>query len=266
MIILLSPSKSQNFQSDEYSYTTSSLSEFSEKTAALAPILQNKSVTDIAQLMQISPVLAQLNHDRFQNWTPDFVEHEMIDELHTTKPALAAFTGAVYQQLNLATFSTMDFDYAQKKLRILSGFYGVVRPLDLIKPYRLEMGTRIPFSIGKDSYKNLYDYWRDDITAYFDELSVTDGPIINLASQEYANVIDRTDFEGEIIDIAFKVMENRTLSTVAIYAKQARGAMADLLIRHRVRSVDDVKKMKPRSFAYSAPHSTQTHLVFILRK
>ena len=222
MIVLLSPAKSLDYESPLLS-KRSTKPRFIENSAELISQLRKLSVGDVGHLMSISANLAQLNHDRFATWETEFTKEN-------SRPAILAFTGDVYQGMDLDQWDKVDFDLAQKRIRILSGLYGVLRPLDLMQPYRLEMGTKFP--VGKS--KNLYEFWRKKVTtALNDELK--DGELfVNLASQEYFKAIDVKTLKVPVIHVDFKEFKNGQYKTIAIFSKLARGYMTRYIIENAV--------------------------------
>ena len=204
MLAIISPSKTQDFSQcdiDIFSQTRQI-----ESSNELIGILKNKSKSQIAKLMSISEKLSELNFDRFQNFQLPFT-------LKNAKQAILAFKGDVYNGINAPELSHEDLEFAQGKVRMLSGLYGVIRPLDLIQPYRLEMGTKLSNAKGGD----LYDYWGSDISSVLNE----DEPdlILNLASNEYSKAIDKKTLNADILDIVFKEKKGDNYKVIGIYAK-----------------------------------------------
>ena len=222
MILIISPSKAQSF-------STTTCQAFSqtrqiEDSKELIGILKSKSETQISKLMSLSEKLAKLNFDRFQNFQTPFT-------LENAKQAILAFKGDVYNGIDAPSFSETDLVFAQDKVRMLSGLYGVVRPLDLIQPYRLEMGTKLANNKGK----NLYDYWGSSISKVLNEDE--DKLIINLASNEYFKSIDKKSLNANILNIAFKEKKGDVYKIIGIFAKRARGLMVNYVIRNRLFSL-----------------------------
>jgi cytoplasmic iron level regulating protein YaaA (DUF328/UPF0246 family) len=202
--------------------------------------------------MKISPKLAALNHERFQTWTP---------ARGALKQSLFAFRGDVYQGLQEDTFSTQDIRFAQKHLRMLSGLYGLLKPLDLIKPYRLEMGTRLGNQRGAD----LYDFWQVALAKkLLEDLDSQAKPVvINLASNEYFKAVDVSALgQVQIINPVFKDTSNGRLKIISFFAKRARGAMANFVIKQRIKQPEKLKTFDTDGYQYQPDLSTETDWVF----
>jgi len=247
MIAVISPSKTQDFTALE-NIDFSNLRQ-EKSSLELIPTMQKMSQDDIASLMKISDNLAELNFKRFQGFSSTF-------DLTNSKQALFAFKGDVYTGIDAASLSNNDLDFAQKNLRMLSGLYGVVRPLDLIQPYRLEMGTRLETTSGK----NLYQFWGDKISKVLneDESEV----LINLASNEYFKGIDKKALDARIIDIAFKEMKDGKLKIIGIHAKRARGMMVRFIIDNRIEDPEELKKFNLEKYEFDKDLSDEKTWVF----
>ncbi len=215
----------------------------------LAIISPSKTQDDIAQLMSISDKLANLNHERFQTFSTPF-------NPTNAKQALLAFKGDVYSGIDAPSLSIADLEFAQNTLRMLSGLYGVIRPLDLIQPYRLEMGTRLENTKGK----NLYEFWGDEISTILNEDEAD--TIINLASNEYFKGIDQTVLNAKIINIACKEFKNDTYKIIGIYAKRARGLMVNYMIKNRITHAEDLQSFDKEDYQFRAEMSDDTTWVF----
>lgn len=247
MIIVLSPSKSMDMNPSGVSDAT--LPAFLDRSEALVSRLRRFSSRQLMEFMEISEVLADLNRERFKTWKPPFTPEN-------AKQALLAFTGDVYEGLDAATLKKRDIQYAQKHLRILSGLYGLLRPLDLIQPYRLEMGR----PLETRGAKNLYDFWRETIT---ETINAEPGHLlVNLASQEYFKAIDRRKLNKEIISPIFKDEKNGTFKIISFYAKKARGTMARYLIENRVTSSDGLFGFAEDGYRYNEKFSKPGAPVF----
>ncbi len=257
MLIVLSPAKSLDYESplatDKRSEPT-----MLDQSAELVEIMATKSPRQLSNLMGISADLAELNVERFQEWERPFTPE-------VARQAVLAFDGDVYQGLDAASFNQRDFTHAQKVLRILSGLYGVLRPLDLMLPYRLEMGTKLKTKRGK----TLYDFWGDRIA---DELNkaMVDAPgrkvLINLASIEYFKSVDTSVLESPVVTPAFlDAKGSGDYKTIAFFAKRARGSMAGWIVRNRVKSADELEGFDGMGYAYSPGHSTEDRPVFVRR-
>ena len=248
MLAIISPSKTQDFsQCDINSFTqTRQL----DHTQELVKILKNKTQRQISKLMSLSEKLSKLNFDRFQAFKTPF-------SLDNAKQALLAFKGDVYNGINASSLSALDLDFAQKNVRMLSGLYGVLRPLDLIQPYRLEMGTKLDNAQGN----NLYDYWGSDISKVLNEDE--EKLIVNLASNEYFKAIDKNILKAQILDIVFKEKKNDTYKVIGIYAKRARGLMINYIIRNRLTDAEALKDFSDEGYLYNQELSSDSSWVYI---
>jgi len=215
----------------------------------LVNILKGKTQDEISNLMSISDKLSKLNFDRFQTFATPFT-------LRNAKQALLAFKGDVYNGIDAPSLSQEDLEFAQDSVRMLSGLYGVIRPLDLIAPYRLEMGTRLVNSKGK----NLYEFWGDQISNVLndDESEV----IINLASNEYFKGIDKKALNAKIINIAFKELKNDKYKIIGIYAKRARGLMVNYIIKNRLIKPESLKAFDVEGYQFREELSDTLTWVF----
>jgi hypothetical protein len=200
--------------------------------------------------MSLSEKLSKLNFDRFQAFKTPF-------SLDNAKQALLAFKGDVYNGINASSLSALDLDFAQKNVRMLSGLYGVLRPLDLIQPYRLEMGTKLDNAQGN----NLYDYWGSDISKVLNEDE--EKLIVNLASNEYFKAIDKNILKAQILDIVFKEKKNDTYKVIGIYAKRARGLMINYIIRNRLTDAEALKDFSDEGYLYNQELSSDSSWVYI---
>jgi cytoplasmic iron level regulating protein YaaA (DUF328/UPF0246 family) len=222
MLSILSPAKTLDMESVAPYRGTSP--DYLIDSQNLISILKKKSISEIGSLMSLSEKLSQLNHQRYQTWNPDIEDN--------TRPAMYCFKGDVYQGLEAHQFNQSQVEFAQSHLRILSGLYGVLKPLDAINPYRLEMGTQLVNSRGE----NLYDFWQTKLTnAFSDELkNHKNRTIINLASQEYSKAIKLSELDAQIITPVFKDEKNGVYKIISFYAKKARGMMAAYIIKNQL--------------------------------
>jgi len=247
MTIVLSPSKSMDMEPAGMS--EASQPAFLDRSEVLVSKLRRLTSKQLMEFMEISDKLADLNRQRFKVWQPPFTSDN-------AKQALLAFTGDVYEGLEAATLKKRDIQYAQKHLRILSGLYGLLRPLDLIQPYRLEMGR----PLETRGARNLYEFWRGAIV---EALNAEKGDLlVNLASQEYFKAINRKKLEKTIISPAFKDEKNGTFKIISFYAKKARGTMARYLITNRVTSVDGLLGFAEDGYMYNEALSKPGEPVF----
>lgn len=256
MLILLSPAKSLDYES-KLSTRKHTLPRLLDHSTELIEVMRDKSVDEIADLMSISMELADLNARRYAEFDPRF-------STKNARPAVLAFNGDVYQGINArGTFSERDFTEAQKTIRILSGLYGVLRPLDLIQPYRLEMGTKLTTSRGD----TLYDYWDDVIAPALNaDLAASPGPslVINLASGEYFRSVDTKVLDGTLISPRFlDQAPDGEFRVISFPAKRARGAMAAWLVRNRVRSARALRAFTEGGYTYDATQSTPWEPTFV---
>ena len=248
MLAIISPSKTQDFSPCDINSFTQSRQ--LSHTQELVDILKNKTQGQISKLMSLSEKLSKLNFDRFQTFQTPF-------SLDNAKQALLAFKGDVYNGINASSLSVKDLEFAQKNIRILSGLYGVLRPLDLIQPYRLEMGTKL----GNTQGNNLYDYWGSGISEILNEDE--EELIVNLASNEYFKAIDKKRLKAQMLDIVFKEKKNDTYKIIAIYAKRARGLMINYIIRNRVTDTEVLKEFSDEGYQYNQELSGESTWVYI---
>lgn len=255
MFILLSPAKSLDYQS-AISHQNFTIPHFEKETQKLSKLLKKFSSSDLEKLMGISKKLAELNFERFQNFAPKF-------DLKNSKQALLVFDGDVYKPIEKENFAQKDFDFAQKHLRILSGFYGLLRPLDLIQPYRLEMGT--DFKKTSADIKNLYEFWGDKISEYLNLECKNAGAkyVINLASEEYFSVINPKKISAKIINIIFKENKNGVYKIVGINAKKARGLMTNFIVKNKISDPEDLKKFKIEKYHFEKTMSDELNFTFV---
>lgn len=252
MITVISPAKTLDFETRAVTDKTSS-PEHLKRSKELVEIMREKSPKELSKLMGISPKLAELNVERFQNWKPPF-------NTNNAKQAILAFKGDVYMGLDAESFSQRDFNFAQKNLRILSGLYGLLRPLDLIQPYRLEMGTKLSNKRGKD----LYQFWNDELSrALADELAGhRNKTLINLASNEYFKALDPASLPGNLITPVFKDYNKGTYKVLAFFAKKARGQMAAFIVKNRINKPQDLKHFDVDGYRFNENFSTEDQWVF----
>jgi len=256
MLILLSPAKSLDYKSP-LPTKRNTLPRLLDDTETLVQRLRSMSPQQLGKLMSISDKLADLNAERYATWEKDFTPEN-------SRQAIFAFTGDVYQGIELASWKAPDFNLAQKQIRILSGLYGVLRPLDLMQPYRLEMGTKLTTKRGK----NLYEYWGNKITNILNTDVKKSGSklIINLASNEYFSSVKKQELNGQLITPIFKDEKNDTYKIISFYAKKARGMMADHIIRNNITDLAGLKTFKTAGYKFSPSESTDTELIFLRKE
>jgi len=204
--------------------------------------------------MGVSPKLARLNFERFLKWQTPFTQKN-------STPALLLFKGDVFEGISANDYTDNDFKFAQKHIRILSGLYGVLRPLDLMQPYRLEMGTKI--DVGENN--NLYEFWKEMLTKHFNNLLKDDAEntLVNLASNEYSKALSLKKINGNVITPIFKEQKGNTYKTIAIHAKKARGVMTRFIVKNRIEKVEHLKSFTEEGYIYSSEHSKENDWVFI---
>ncbi len=256
MLIVISPSKSLDFDSP-LPTKKRSMPRLLEDSQELVAVMAEKSPREIAKMMRISESLGELNHERFQDWEVPFTTTN-------ARPALLAFAGDAYVGMDTrGTFSERDYTHAQKVLRILSGLHGVLRPLDLMQPYRMEMGATLATTRGRD----LYDFWGDRITNLVNEdLAASPGAnaLVNLASKEYFESLDLSRIDGRVVSPTFLDSKNGgDYKIVSLFAKRARGAMTGWIIRQRIKSVAALKGFTAMGYRYDPERSTIDQPVFI---
>ncbi len=253
MLVLLSPAKSLDYESRLFTNRTTK-PRFVEDSAELVEGLKKLSVGELGKLMSISESLSQLNFDRYSSW-----ERESTKE--NARAAILAFTGDVYQGMELADWGTDDFSVAQKRLRILSGLYGVLRPLDLMQPYRLEMGTKFVNGRGK----NLYEFWGEKLTDSLNQDLKGSGSevVVNLASNEYFSAVKKKQLNGELVTPVFKDEKNGVYKVISFFAKKARGMMADFVVRNGVLDADCLRDFNGGGYRFSKKESSDRELVFL---
>ena len=250
MKIIISPAKSLDFENKAPTNQCSQPS-FIEKSISLQTKLKTFSREELGSLMKISPALADLNYHRNQNWQPPF-------SIKNAKQAVFAFTGEVFRGIDVGSIPESKIDLLQDRLRILSGLYGLLKPLDLIQAYRLEMGTRLKI----ESHQNLYQFWGEDIAnALNDEMS-DDELLINLASSEYFKAVPKKVLKVPMITPVFKELKNGAYKIVMTYAKKARGLMVRYILDNHVNSLDELKGFNTEGYGFSEALSSETELVF----
>ena len=253
MLALISPAKKMDFESSCV-VKKSTQPRFIDETETLVKIAKKLSSRDLQNLMKISEKLGALNHQRFQRFATPFTNDN-------ARPAVLAFRGDTYVGLDADSLTMDDLSYAQKHLGILSGLYGVLRPLDLMQAYRLEMGTKLNNSHGED----LYDFWGDALTKACEKAvkNHKDKSIISLASNEYIKAVKPKNLNVSFITCHFKELKNGTPKTIGLFAKRARGAMARYIIQNRVETPTGLKKFKEDGYGFMAELSNDENYVFL---
>ena len=253
MITILNSSKTLDMQLPAR-ISRHSMPEFSAECATLVKTLRKLSVSELAALMGMSEKLAILNVERYRNW-------QMRPDPANSKQALLAFKGDVFEAMGIESYTMQAFNFAQQHLRILSGLYANLRPLDLIQPYRLEMAIRL--SAG--SSKNLYEFWGDKIHQSLSDLLQREGSgiLLNLASLEYFKTVKANRLKATVITPVFKEQQDSGYRVVAIYAKKARGRMCDFIIRNRIKRPENLKSFNLDGYRFRARLSTDTQWIFV---
>jgi len=253
MIIVLNSSKTLDMHSPAR-ISKHSLPEFSDECASLVKDLRKLSVAQMAKLMGVSEKLAILNVDRYRNW-------KMRPGSSSAKQALLAFKGDVYEAMDVDTYTVEALNFAQLHLRILSGLYGILCPLDLIQPYRLEMANKLSTRSGK----NLYEFWGNQINQSLNAMleSEKSGVLVNLASLEYFKAAKADRLNATVITPVFKEQRDSAYRVVAIYTKKARGRLCDYIIRNRINRPEDLKSFNLSGYRFRAKLSSHTQWVFV---
>jgi len=253
MLALISPAKKLDYKTDVPVQKHTQCA-FLDETQTLVDILKDKSKSDIQNLMHLSDKLGQLNYDRYQTYQTPFTPDN-------ARQAAYAFSGDTYVGLDAYTLSADDMDYAQDHLGLLSGLYGLLRPLDLMQPYRLEMGTKLNNERGED----LYDFWGDMIAKACNATTKNhkDRSIISLASNEYIKSVKPKNLDGDFITCHFKEMKNGAPKTIGLFAKRARGMMARYIITNRIETTSGLKGFDSDGYTFQESLSDDTNLTFL---
>ena len=256
MLIVISPAKTLDYETAPVT-TSFSLPDYLDEAQKLINRAKRYSAADISSIMQVSDKIAQLNVERFQQWHTPFTPEN-------AKQAVLAFKGDVYSGLDAESLTETDFNFAQQHLRILSGLYGLLRPLDLMQPYRLEMGRKIDTEWGA----NLYQFWGETITQGINQqLAATDSKhLINLASNEYFKAVKPKLINGEIITPEFKDYKNGAYKMMGVYAKKARGMLSRFIIQNQLENPEMIKAFNEDGYAYNAEMSTPSNWVFTRKR
>jgi cytoplasmic iron level regulating protein YaaA (DUF328/UPF0246 family) len=250
MKLVISPAKSLDFET-QLPTERASQPIFLKESERLNKILKKKSAKGLSKLMSISDALGQLNYERNQDWQLPF-------NTENARQAIYAFNGDVYRGLDAYSITEDKIDTLQNTVRILSGLYGVLKPLDLMQPYRLEMGTKLP--IGKN--KNLYEFWKKNITKALNEELEEDELFLNLASNEYFKAIDTKALKVPVIDVDFKDLSKGEYKTIGIFAKLARGLMTRYILDTNAKTIEDIKGFNYEGYGFSETMSKKNKLVF----
>lgn len=254
MITILSPAKIMDFKNPP-PIEIFTQPEFIKEADSLVKLLRNIDMSELGKLLDINSNLTQLNFDRIFNWHKPFT-------LSNSKQAAYVFDGEAYRGLDAKTLTKEDMDFAQHHLRLLSGLYGVLRPLDLIQAYRLEVSTKLNNPAGKD----LYAFWQEKVTkSILRSLKESGEPqiLLNLASNEYFKTLKSASFKSKVIDVEFYEYKNDQFKQIVIYTKKARGMMARYIIENRINQVDELKGFHTDGYWYNPEMSTENKMIFI---
>jgi len=253
MLMLISPAKTLDYSTPP-STNHHTQPQFMQQAQELVNVLQQYSPADLAKLMSLSDKLAGLNVARFAQWQPNC-------NLENAKQALLAFKGDVYTGLDADSLTEAELAYAQKHLRILSGLYAVLRPLDLMQAYRLEMGTKLANKQGKD----LYSFWGDSITEHLNQYMQENGlsTLLNLASNEYFKAVKPSQLQANLVSVDFKDLKNGQYKIISFYAKKARGMMARYVIQNQISTVAELQSFDSAGYYFSAEQSKPNQLIFL---
>lgn len=255
MLYLLSPAKTLDYDTPTPPDVLARATKppFVARSAALIEVLKAKTPAEVASLMSLSDALAQLNVARYAAWRRTFTPKN-------SKPAVLAFAGDVYDGLDAKTLTAADLDWAQQHVVILSGLYGALRPLDLMQPYRLEMGTKL----HTDAAEDLYGFWGDTLAEHLNRRLKDEAQpvVVNLASQEYSKAALRPALKARVVECVFEDWKGGQYKVISFFAKRARGAMARHAIRHRIDTPQGLEGFADDGYAFDAPASTPARLVF----
>lgn len=256
MIIVLSPSKTLDYKTKIKAehYT---IPEFLKESGQLIKCLRKKKASEISELMGISSKLSELNYQRYKDFSTPFTPNN-------ARQALLAFKGDVYEAIDINEYTEKDFIFAQQYLRILSGLYGLLKPLDLIQPYRLEMGIKLKTPKAKD----LYEFWGDKITkAINSAMKDQKNPLlVNLASQEYFAALNEKKLDGQLLNIIFKEKQAKEYKIIGLFSKKARGTMADFIIRNRIEKAQELLDFSEDGYKFNKKLSDDKNYVFTRSK
>jgi cytoplasmic iron level regulating protein YaaA (DUF328/UPF0246 family) len=252
MIVLMNSSKTLDFE-QKTRISKHTTPEFGKDAAFLVKTLRALSKSDFSKVMKVSEKLADLNLERYANWQTDLKPTD-------GKPALLAFKGDIYSGMDVDNYRIKDFDFAQKHVRILSGLYGILRPLDLIQPYRLEMATKLTTSRGK----NMYQFWGSKINTSLRTLLNREksGVLVNLCSAEYFKCTQPDTLGARIISPAFKEFRDGSYRFVTLYAKKARGMMCNFIVQNHLKHVEELKSFNMEGYQFNPTISSKNELIF----
>lgn len=242
--LLISPAKSMQSLPVPDLELESTSPKFLKEASLLVEKMREFSAKELQEGMKISDKLAKLNWQRYQDWTPN-------PNKNHSAPAVQLFTGDVYQGLETVSWTLEDWKESQERVRILSGLYGLLRPLDRICPYRLEMGNKM---------QDLYTFWKNEL---IDELNKSTDPLVNLASNEYAKAVDQKSLKRPWIDIDFYENTLKGMRIIGIHAKKARGKMARYIVKNRIENIEDLKDFHDEGYTWYPEKSSENHFIFV---
>ncbi len=253
MLALLSPSKSLDYDTPPPTDETSDPA-FLDDAEELVDVLRDYSREDLQELMDISENLADLNYERYQSFSTPF-------DADNARQAILAFDGDVYRDFRLDEYGDDEFAFLQKHVRTISGLYGLLRPLDLMQPYRLPMGTKLENPRGDD----LYDFWGDKVTDAVNAALDAQGDdvVLNLASNEYFRAVGKRGLDGRVLEVKFRDLRGDTYRTISFYLKRLRGTMTDFVVRNQITDPEDLKAFNERNYYFSEERSTEDEYVFL---
>lgn len=252
MLILLSPAKTLDLDKT-IPYDKYTIPQFLKETEKVVGVLKKKTAAELSSLMEITPDLAKLNAERYQRWKTPFTPNN-------SRPCIFTFDGPVYRGFDFLAYKKQDYERLQQKVRIISGLHGLLRPLDLIQPYRLDMHTPLKNHAGKD----LYALWRQKVTDVLKE--ECKDMLVNCASAEYSAAVDFSQLKCKVITPLFKNLKGGKYQVIGLVAKKARGMFADFLVRSNFTKTDDFKKFNRDGYAFDPKTSSETELVFLRKK
>ncbi len=252
MIVLMNSSKTLDFQ-NRANITKHTVPEFNDDAQILVKTLRKLSKSEFSKVMKVSQKLADLNIERYAKWRPDLKASD-------GKQALVAFRGDIYSGMDVDNYKDKDFNFAQKHVRILSGLYGILRPLDLMQPYRLEMATKLNTSKGK----NMYQFWGNKINNSLKRMLKQEksGVLVNLYSAEYFKGTQPDELDARIISPAFKEFRDGSYRFITLYAKKARGMMCNFIIRNHIKHIEELKSFNVEGYKFNPKISSENELVF----
>lgn len=250
MFIVISPAKKLNFDIPAPVHKSTQF-KFKDEAEQLIKILRKCTKSEVSKLMKLSDSLTELNVKRYKDYKNDF-------DLTNSKQAVFAFSGDTYVGLDAESLKAVEVDYAQRHLGILSGLYGLLRPLDLIRPYRLEMGTKLK----NDEGKNLYDFWAPRLTNEVNKILKKEKTLINLSSNEYFSALKRNDLKGEVVTPVFKEKKGDEYKVIGFCAKKARGMMSRFIIQNKISDVEGLKEFNSSGYKFNKKLSKENELVF----